>query len=68
MRLLLDIEEDKASFILELLKNFTFVKTEKLSPQNIDFINDLKEAVEEVKSIKKGKSTGRPVADLIHEL
>ncbi len=32
MKLLLDIKDEKASFVLELLKNFKFVKTKELTP------------------------------------
>jgi len=41
MKILLDIKDSKVAFVLELLNNFKFVKTELLTPQ-----------AEELKNIK----------------
>lgn len=32
MKVILDINESKAAFVMELLKNFSFVKAKPLSP------------------------------------
>lgn len=74
MKLLLDIKDEKAAFFMELLKNFSFVKFKKLSPEKSEqdrteeILNGLREAVEEVNLIKAGKLKGRPAEDLINEL
>lgn len=74
MKLLLDIKDEKAVFFMELLKNFSFVKFKKLSPEKSEqdrteeILNGLREAVEEVNLIKAGKLKGRPAEDLINEL
>ena len=68
MKILLDIQDDKASFILEVLKNFKYVKTKQLTDANSLFLTELKEAVEEVNLIKTGKLKGRPAEDLLNEL
>ena len=68
MKLLLDIQDSKAEFIMELLKNFKFVKTEPLSPYKAEVIENLKQGVKEMNLIKEGKSKGIPAKDLLDEL
>jgi hypothetical protein len=68
MKLLLDIKDDKASFIIELLKNFKFVKAKRISPQKAEIFEDLKEAVDEVNSIKAGKKKGKALTEFLDEL
>ncbi len=68
MKVLLDIKDDKASFILEVLKNFHYVKAKPLTEANSQFLYELKEAVDEVNMIKSGKLKGRPAEDLLNEL
>lgn len=59
MKIILDIKDSKAPFILELLKNFKFVKAKPLSPYKEKVFSDLKTAVEEMKLIKAGKLKGK---------
>lgn len=68
MKVLLDIQDDKASFILEVLKNFQYVKAKPLTEANSQFLYELKEAINDVNLIKAGKLKGRPVEELLNEL
>ena len=68
MKLLLDIKDSKAAFIMELLKNFSFVKANPLTPYKAEVLEGIREAVEEMKLIKAGKLKGRPAEDLLNEL
>ena len=68
MKLLLDIKDDKAAFIIELLSNFNFVKSEPFNPTNEEIINGLKEAVKEVNQIKAGKKKGIPLTEFLNDL
>jgi len=68
MKVLLDIKDAKASFVMELLKNFSFVKAKTLTPYKAKILEDVKEAVEEMKLIKAGKLKARNAKDLFHEL
>ena len=68
MKVLLDIRDDKALYLLEVLKNLSFVKTKPLTSSNAKFLEGLREAVEEVKLIKAGKLKGRPAKELLDEL
>lgn len=68
MKILLDIKDDKVAFIMELLNNFKFVKAKPLTPYKAEVLENLKEAVEEMKLIKEGNLKGIPAKDLLDEL
>ncbi|MEO6915610.1 MAG: hypothetical protein ABI151_08120 [Chitinophagaceae bacterium] len=68
MKVLLDIKDAKAPFIMELLQNFSFVKAKTLTPHKAKVLEDVKEAVEEMKLIKAGKLEARNAEDLFNEL
>ena len=68
MRVLLDIKDSKAGFIMELLHNFPYVKTKTLSDEKIQLMNELKEAVEEMKQIKAGKKKAHNAEEFLNEL
>lgn len=68
MKVLLDIKDNKASFVMEVLKNFPFVKTNTLSPAKAQLIEDIKDAVTEVNKIKAGKKKARNAEDFLNGL
>jgi hypothetical protein len=68
MKVLLDIKDSKAPFVMELLKNFSFVKTKALTPAKVLFLEELKEAVDEVNQVKAGKKKGRNATAFLNEL
>ncbi|MFH2141323.1 MAG: hypothetical protein ABIJ97_02790 [Bacteroidota bacterium] len=68
MKLLVDVSDNKGSFILELLNHFPFAKAKPISPAKAQLLEDLKEAVENLNLIKQGKLKARPAKDLLNEL
>jgi hypothetical protein len=68
MKVILDIKDNKAAFVMELLNNLSFVKAKPLSNENAILIDEIKEAVEELKLVRQGKIKARPARDLINEL
>lgn len=68
MKILLDIKDNKADFMIELLKNFSFVKAEKLTPSKAEFLKELKGSVDEVKLAKEGKIKLQSARDFLNEL
>ena len=68
MKVLLDIKDTKAGFIMELLDSFPFVKTKPLSPYKAKVLEDVKEAVDEMKKVKAGKLKARNAEELFNEL
>ncbi|WP_044207264.1 hypothetical protein [Flammeovirga sp. OC4] len=68
MKVLLDIKDSKAAFIMELLDNFKYVKTETLTPYKAEVLKSVKQAVEEMKLVKEGKLKATSAKDLLDEL
>lgn len=68
MKVLLDIKDTKAQFVMELLKSFSFVKTKTLTPYKASVLEGIKEAVDEMKLVKAGKLKARNAEDLFNEL
>ncbi len=68
MKVLLDIKDSKASFVMELLHSLSFVKAKPLSIHKAKILEDVKEAVEEMKLIKEGKLKARNAEDLFYEI
>jgi hypothetical protein len=69
MKVLLDIKDSKANFILEMLKGFpSYVKTKPISPAKASLIEDLNEAALDVRLHKQGKIKLKTAQELLHEL
>ena len=68
MKLLIDVQDEKVPFVMELLSNFEFVESQELTSYKAEVLEDLKVAVEEMKLIKEGKLKGIPAKELLDEL
>jgi hypothetical protein len=68
MRVLLDIKDNKAIYLLEVLKGLSYVKTTPISNEKAILMEEIKEAVENLKLVRQGKLKARNVKDLINEL
>jgi len=68
MKVLLDIKDSKVPFVMELLKNLTFVKAKPVNKEKAQLIAEIKEAVEELKLVKAGKKKARNAEDFLNEL
>jgi hypothetical protein len=68
MKILLDIKDEKAPFILELLKNFSFVKAKPLTENSAQLMEDIKESVQELALIRAGKKKAQDAEDFLNEL
>ncbi len=68
MKVILDIKDSKAQFVMELLKNLSFVKAKPLTPYKEEVLEGIKQAVEEMKLIRAGKLKGRKAEDFLNEL
>jgi hypothetical protein len=68
MKVLVDVKDNKADFIMELLNSFSFVKTKQISPAKAELMEDIKEAVENLNLVKQGKLHARPAKELLNEL
>lgn len=68
MKILLDIKDDKALYLLEVLKGLSFVKTKVLTDEKALLMSEIHESVENLKLVKAGKLKARPAKDLLDEL
>lgn len=68
MRVLLDIKDHKAMPLLEVLKGLSYVKTKTISDEKALLMEEIKEAVENLKLVRQGKLKARPAKDLLNEL
>jgi hypothetical protein len=68
MKVLLDIKDNKAVHLMEVLKGLPYVKAETLTPYKAQILKDVKEAVEELNLVRSGKLKARDAEDLFDEL
>lgn len=68
MKVLLDIKDDKAHHLLELLKSLPYVKTEQLTDAKAQLMSEIREAVEEMKQIRAGTKQARDAEEFLNEL
>jgi hypothetical protein len=68
MKILLDIPDNKAIPLLEVLKSISYVKAKQLTDSKATLLSDIRETVEEMKLVKQGKLKARPIEDLLNEL
>ena len=68
MKILLDIPDNKALALLEVLGSISYVKAKRITDYKSQLMADIRESVEEMKLVRKGKLKARPVEDLLNEL
>ena len=68
MKILLDIPDDKASSLLDVLKSISYVKARPLTDAKAKLIVELRDAVEEMKMIRSGKKKVRNAQSFLNEL
>ncbi|WP_029288943.1 hypothetical protein [Pedobacter sp. R20-19] len=68
MKVLLEIPDHKASYLLDVLNSIPYVKAKKIIEPKDLLIAEIKKAVEELKLIKQGKLEGISAKQLLDEL
>ena len=68
MKVLLDIKDSKVPFVMELLRNLSYVKAKPLSDEKAQLVTEIREAVLNLKLVKQGKLKARPAKELLDEL
>ncbi|MCA1764531.1 MAG: hypothetical protein ABR574_12975 [Cryomorphaceae bacterium] len=68
MKVLLDIKDEKALHLIEVLKGLSYVKTKQLTDSKAKLMSEIREAVEEMKLIRAGKKQARDTEDFLNEL
>ncbi|NLT50239.1 MAG: hypothetical protein GXX85_04900 [Ignavibacteria bacterium] len=68
MRVLLEIKDNKAVHLMEVLKSLPYVKAKTISEEKALLIEDIKEAVENLNLVKQNKLKAKPAKELLNEL
>ncbi|MEQ8904331.1 hypothetical protein [Ekhidna sp.] len=68
MKVLLEIQDNKVDFVMELLKNLKFVKAKPLDSEKDELVEAIEESVDELNQMKSGKLKGIPIQELLDEL
>ncbi|MDR2206269.1 MAG: hypothetical protein LBE36_08975 [Flavobacteriaceae bacterium] len=68
MKVLLDIKDNRAMPLMEVLRSLPYVKTTAISDEKALLMKEIKEAVEEMKLIRTGRKKARNAEDFLNEL
>lgn len=68
MKVLLDIKDHKAKSLLEVLGGLPYVKTRTLTQSQSMALEQMKDAIDELKLVMEGKLEARNAEDLLNEL
>ena len=68
MKLLLDIKDDKAIHLIEVLKSLPYVDVVPYNEEKEQLVDEIKEAVDNLKLVRAGKLTAKPAEELLNEL
>lgn len=68
MKILIDIPDVKAPFLMDVLQHISYVKAKPLTDAKALLMSEIKEAVEEMKLIRAGKKTARNFEEFLNEI
>lgn len=68
MKVLLDIPDNKAASLMDVLKSISYVKAKPLTDSKALLMEEIKEAVEEMKLIRAGKKKARNAKSFLNAL
>jgi hypothetical protein len=68
MKVILDIPDNKATSLIDVLKSISFLRIETISSSKAQFLKELKSSIEDVKVAKQGKIKLKSAEQLINEL
>ena len=68
MKVLLDIPDNKAASLMDVLKSISYIKAKPLTDAKALLMEEIRDAVEEMKLIRSGNKKARNVEDFLNEL
>ena len=72
MKIVLDVPQNRVSFVMELLRNLSFVRVKPIADDVSDekalFLTELAESVEELNDVLEGRTKATNAFDLLDEL
>ena len=67
-RVVIDIPDNKFKFFMELVNNLGFKKVKQISKEQQQFVDDLKQSLEQVNQHQEGKIKLQSAKDFLNEL
>ena len=68
MKILIEVPDNKAASLMDVLNSMSNVKVKPLTDAKALLLQEIKEAVEEMKLIRTGKKKARNAEDFLNEL
>ena len=68
MKILLDIPDNKAASLLAVLNSISYLKAKPLTDTKALLMEEIREAVKEMRLIRSGKRKARNAEDFLNEL
>ncbi|MEP7268021.1 MAG: hypothetical protein ABI844_10380 [Saprospiraceae bacterium] len=68
MKVLLEIKDNKAMHLLEVLKGLSYVKATTITDEKALLMTEIKEAVENLSLVRQGKLKARPAKELLNDI
>ena len=68
MKILLDVPDNKVTSLMDVLRSITYVKAKPLTDAKALLMEEIREAVEEIKLIRAGKKKARNAEEFLNEL
>lgn len=68
MKILLEIPDNRAVSLMDVLRSISYVKAKPLTESKARLLSELKDAVDEINLIKTGKKQAKNAEDFLNEL
>lgn len=68
MKVITEMKDDKAEFVMELLNSLSFVKAKAITDEKAKLLEEMREAVGNLNLVKEGKVKARLASELLNEL
>ena len=68
MKVLLEIPDNKATALMEVLRSISYVKAQPLTEEKAQLLSEIRQAVKELKLVRSGKLKAKPIEELLDEL
>ena len=68
LKAVLDIKDGKVPLVMEFLGNFSFVKFKPITNEKVLLLSEIRETIDNLNLVKKGKLQARPAIELLDEI
>ena len=68
MKLIVDVKDSQVPFFMELISNLSFAKANPISREKARLIEEIEEAVKNVRLVKEGKLKAKPLSEVLDEI